>query len=70
MANTGNIQYTGNSRGGLTNDLAGEFYSAIITAMTDALQQMRHIRKRAPFAVTGQMFFRIRLAGPVSDFVK
>jgi hypothetical protein len=35
----------------LTNDLAADLYSAIIIAVADVLQQMRHFRERAPFAI-------------------
>jgi hypothetical protein len=42
-----------------SNDLAVDFYPAIIIAVADVLQQMRHFWKRAPFAIFGQMFLSL-----------
>jgi hypothetical protein len=43
----------------VTNDLAADFYSAIVIAIAGVLQQMRHFRKRAPFAITRQMWLSL-----------
>jgi len=39
------------------NDLAADFNSAIIIAVAAVLQQVRHLGKRAPLAVFGQVLF-------------
>ena len=39
------------------NDLAADFNSAIVIAVADVLQQVRHLGKRAPLAVFGQVLF-------------
>lgn len=39
------------------NDLADDFNSAIVIAVADVLQQVRHLWKRAPLAIFGQVLF-------------
>jgi hypothetical protein len=40
-----------------TNGLATDLNSAIVTPVADVLQQVRHLGKRAPLAVLGQVLF-------------
>ena len=46
------------------NDLAAGFNSAIVIAVADVLQQVRHLRERASLAVFGQVLcsFSVRFA--------
>ncbi|MGD0261162.1 MAG: hypothetical protein ABSD29_15230 [Verrucomicrobiota bacterium] len=37
--------------------LAADFNSAIVISVADVLQQVRHLGKRAPLAITGQVLF-------------
>ena len=41
----------------LTNRLAVNFDSAIVIAVADVLQQVRHFWKRAPFSIIGKVLF-------------
>ena len=41
----------------LSNHLAVDFNSAIVIAVADVLQQMRHFGKRALLSVTGEVLF-------------
>jgi hypothetical protein len=52
-----------------TNDLAVWINSATIIAIADALHEMWHSRKRAPFAVFGQAFLSLT-AGCKAKFWK
>jgi hypothetical protein len=47
----------------LANDLAVNFYPAIIIAVACVLLQVRNCRGRARFAVFGQMFLVFPIAG-------